>query len=65
VNFRGPANVVFEGHELRDVISSESRPAFWFVFDPMARAGRAAGDRPPDNTMTLIRQYLERENAYV
>lgn len=68
VRFQGPANVAVEGrmyHEIRDVLSSQGRPSHWLIYDANARAGRSAEDRPPEETIDLVRQYLERVNAFV
>jgi hypothetical protein len=65
VPFRGPANVVLEGrvyHQIRDVLNHYGRPAHWFIYDANRRAGRAAEDQPPQETLDLILGYLERVN---
>jgi Helitron helicase-like domain at N-terminus len=68
VPFRGPANVVLEGrvyHQIRDVLNPDGRPAHWFIYDANRRAGRAVEDQPPQETLDLIRGYLERVNTFV
>jgi len=68
VNFQGPGNVVLEGrvyHEIRDVINHEGQPSHWYIYDAMARARAPGYNPPPEETVDLIRQYLERENPYV
>lgn len=47
-------------HEIRDVLSSQGRPSHWLIYDANARAGRSA-----EETIDLVRQYLERVNAFV
>ena len=68
VRFQGPANVALEGriyHEIRDVMNHEGLPAHWFIYDNTARPGTDAEHRPPQETMHLVRQYLEHVNTFV
>jgi hypothetical protein len=67
VPFQGLANVVLEGqiyHKLRDLVDI-GHSMHWFLYDETARIEQAQNQSIPEETINIIRQFLEQVNPYI